>query len=731
MGIKRTSSGRIYFDADSEAGNDTGVEAGVEEIRSRRIPAPAQTQVQIVALLGQISERLKRNEEEREELWDEIREFRKIVGDVEDKSTKGENAYLNLENKISRYERLEAELLKRQALIEKAQKEHIQKLTKASESQTNASERLINAEASASRLEEKLDETITLQKRLDRRLEKITQDRARMVRKMERLEEAVIETQDALRAKALVLLTDQSAAVQAGLPHTPVIEDAKEKPAAQRQEDKKSLWENVGRPRAVGTAAMLVAVFLAGWLLSGELRQNPIRITGPDGASTREAVLAQVDNDVTGKATPAQETEQASVSRAQIPNEIEDILEKNFAEEMETAATVEAVSPEELLDFNDEEQLIAAMESDPDALAAQLNRIEPATSDVVDVIEAPVEEVAAVAQEAPAQEEAAPVKAAYTAPPSKVSASARPSIEPDADLPEMIRQIETKAFNGSAEAQHDLAAIYTAGHGGVRQNYERAAYWFRKAGEQGVANARYNLGVLYHQGLGVGQDLEEAIKWYKASADLGHPEAQYNLGIAYIEGIGVPYDAEQAAAYFEAAANQQIVEAAYNLGLIHENGLLGEARPDEALLWYKTAADWGSPEGRAALEQLASALEIDVEEVNKLVDRMRTMEDARSRVVSAPQESVPIAGMDLAPDSASMSLDQVIVSQIQEQLMALGLYPGPADGVSGPVTADAIRSYEAMHGLPRSGQASEELLIHMLAQDTEGPEDLGQGSRDH
>lgn len=45
------------------------------------------------------------------------------------------------------------------------------------------------------------------------------------------------------------------------------------------------------------------------------------------------------------------------------------------------------------------------------------------------------------------------------------------------------------------EAQHDLAALYTSGIDGNNPDYKKAAYWFRKAADQNVANACYNLGV--------------------------------------------------------------------------------------------------------------------------------------------------------------------------------------------------------------------------------------------
>lgn len=305
---------------------------------------------------------------------------------------------------------------------------------------------------------------------------------------------------------------------------------------------------------------------------------------------------------------------------------------------------------------------------------------------------------------------------------------------------------------GVAEAQHDLAAVYTAGHAGVTKNYEKAAFWFRKAAGQGVANARYNLGVLYQQGLGVPKDMREAIKWYRAAADIGHPEARYNLGIAYIEGVGVPYDPAQAAAYFESATAGGVTEAAYNLGLIHENGLLGKPRPEEALLWYKKAADQGSQEARAALEQLAKSLRIAPEDLDRTVSRAQTdaLLNAGETGISAPPPSVsvqdvpslkeekkspkkakiappPVPAPPMAQEAMDEvvrktatlagSLDRIIISQIQDQLKDMGMYNGPSDGSLGPMTADAIRSYQIRNDLPVDGSPTESLLIHMLARE--------------
>ena len=44
--------------------------------------------------------------------------------------------------------------------------------------------------------------------------------------------------------------------------------------------------------------------------------------------------------------------------------------------------------------------------------------------------------------------------------------------------------------------------------------------------KQGDTNAQFNLGVMYEDGRGVTQDYQEAVKWYRKAAEQGDAEAQ-------------------------------------------------------------------------------------------------------------------------------------------------------------------------------------------------------------
>ena len=78
--------------------------------------------------------------------------------------------------------------------------------------------------------------------------------------------------------------------------------------------------------------------------------------------------------------------------------------------------------------------------------------------------------------------------------------------------------------------------------------------WFRKAAEQGDAEAQSNLGYAYDTGRGVPQDYTQAVAWYRKAAEQGEADAQYQLGVMYANGQGVPQDAVSAYMWFNLSA---------------------------------------------------------------------------------------------------------------------------------------------------------------------------------
>src|SRR5882724_9959937 len=130
--------------------------------------------------------------------------------------------------------------------------------------------------------------------------------------------------------------------------------------------------------------------------------------------------------------------------------------------------------------------------------------------------------------------------------------------------------LETAA-GARATAQYELASLYRQGLG-VEKDVSKAAQWYQKAANQGLAAAQNNLGVLYQNGNGVEKDLTKAAELYRKAADQGFAGAQNNLGISYQNGNGVEKDLTKAAELCQKAADQGEARAQTNLGSLFENG---------------------------------------------------------------------------------------------------------------------------------------------------------------
>ncbi len=133
----------------------------------------------------------------------------------------------------------------------------------------------------------------------------------------------------------------------------------------------------------------------------------------------------------------------------------------------------------------------------------------------------------------------------------------QPSPEPPAlTLAAQAAALSAKADAGDAAAQFALGLAYAVGRSGVTQDDATAVTWFRKAAEQGLPKAQFNLGVAYDRGRGVSQDGGQARAWLHKAAEQGLSKAQFNLGVLLANGRGGPRDYASAYAWVAVAVAQ-------------------------------------------------------------------------------------------------------------------------------------------------------------------------------
>ena len=77
---------------------------------------------------------------------------------------------------------------------------------------------------------------------------------------------------------------------------------------------------------------------------------------------------------------------------------------------------------------------------------------------------------------------------------------------------------------------------------------------------------------MYDSGKGVPQDHSEAVQWFRRAAEQGYAEAQFNLGVSYHKGEGVPQDDSESTKWFRRAAEQEFAPAKDALKRLQKKG---------------------------------------------------------------------------------------------------------------------------------------------------------------
>jgi len=133
--------------------------------------------------------------------------------------------------------------------------------------------------------------------------------------------------------------------------------------------------------------------------------------------------------------------------------------------------------------------------------------------------------------------------------------------------------MEALAKEDYADAQCFLGFCYKKGGLGVSQDDDLAASWFRKAAEQGHAEALGNMSPLERRYMEARQydcarQYDKAAPLYQALAEEGHAQAQCSLGYYHVYSVSIAGTYAEAVKWFRKAAEQGNEHAREWLGQI-------------------------------------------------------------------------------------------------------------------------------------------------------------------
>ena len=133
-----------------------------------------------------------------------------------------------------------------------------------------------------------------------------------------------------------------------------------------------------------------------------------------------------------------------------------------------------------------------------------------------------------------------------------------------------IKLLTEAAEQGYAPAQFKLGYYFYTGplsYDCLKQEPEKAYYWFGKAAAQDHLEAQYELATLYDPETGFKRyvDRDKYVAWMSKAAELGYVKAQTHLARMYELGESVPLDKNLARQWYAKAAAKGDKRAAVSL----------------------------------------------------------------------------------------------------------------------------------------------------------------------
>lgn len=136
-------------------------------------------------------------------------------------------------------------------------------------------------------------------------------------------------------------------------------------------------------------------------------------------------------------------------------------------------------------------------------------------------------------------------------------------------------EIQRRASAGHLREELELAGDYYTGRG-VSRDLSQAAYWYRRAADQGDPGAQVDMGYLYLKGIGVKPDAAQAAKWFQRAASSGSPTGKLDLAVLYLKGMGVPQDSHLALTLLTDLAKHEDARGEAYLGFLYMLGVGAE-----------------------------------------------------------------------------------------------------------------------------------------------------------
>lgn len=176
------------------------------------------------------------------------------------------------------------------------------------------------------------------------------------------------------------------------------------------------------------------------------------------------------------------------------------------------------------------------------------------------------------------------------------------------DVNRAIELYRKAGENGSAQAQSNLANLYWYGRTGVPRNPSLSVFWARKAADQGSESVLFVLARAYETGEGASENMQTAVEWYEKAAVAGQAPGLNNLAYFYLKGEVVAQDADRAVDLYKKASDLGHGLASNNLGIIYRNGSEVPKNLQLSAQYFQKAVEQKHPDAADSLAKVLAQL---------------------------------------------------------------------------------------------------------------------------
>lgn len=213
---------------------------------------------------------------------------------------------------------------------------------------------------------------------------------------------------------------------------------------------------------------------------------------------------------------------------------------------------------------------------------------------------------------------------------------------------DFVDATKTMLMGMTAKKMYDTGLEYEQGWNGRYVSLPKAYAYIKAAADENYTMAYKKMGEIYRSQYYPFNDLAKSDKYYqkafkifKQQAD-GDGDACYELGLMYHKGLGVEADAEQSKYYFKLGALKENIYAAYQFGLICKN----EMEYCDAFNFFKQAAYNGLYRGMFELAELYEKGYCVPYSRDKAIEWYTKCLDSQSDVKSKAKKALKALGAD-------------------------------------------------------------------------------------